>query len=230
MTAAVVTPTYNERENLPSFVERVRKAMPGIEIIVVDDASPDGSGELAEDLGRAHGGVQVIHRAAKLGLGSAYREGFSLALSQGFDPIFQMDADLSHDPSDLPRLEAAGVELALGSRYVQGGGTSGWPLRRKIISRSGSLYARTVLGLPYRDLTGGFKCWRARCLDAIGIRELKSEGYIFQVETTLRAHQRGFEIREVPILFTERAMGVSKMNPRIALEAAWRVPALWSGR
>lgn len=234
MSPALVTPTYNERDNLEHLVLQVREALPETTLYVVDDGSPDGTGQLAEQLGERLSGIHVIHREGKLGLGSAYREGFARALADGHDPIFQMDADLSHDPRDLPRLLAlcapqgtdSGADLALGSRYVPGGGTRNWPLRRRILSRAGTAYARLLLDLPYRDLTGGFKCWRARCLQGIDLSTVRSEGYVFQVETTLRAFRRGFHIRELPIIFTERSTGRSKMSTRIACEAAWRVPAL----
>lgn len=226
MKPAIVIPTYNETANLEALVTRVRAALPDAHLLVVDDASPDGTGDLAAALGERLGGIQLHRRAGKLGLGSAYREGFALALAGGFDPIFQMDADLSHDPADLPRLAALGVDLALGSRYVEGGGTRNWPLRRRLLSRGGTTYARLWLGMPYRDLTGGFKCWRAACLAAIDLGTVRSEGYVFQVETTWRAHLRGFRVGEIPIVFTEREGGVSKMSGRIATEAAWRVPAL----
>lgn len=229
MKPVVVTPTYNESANLENLVIRVRQALPDAQVVVVDDASPDGTGRLAEDLDRRMGGIHVIHRAGKLGLGSAYREGFGLALAEGFDPIFQMDADLSHDPADLPRLLAQDADLVLGTRYMKGGGTRNWPLQRKIISRGGTTWARAWLGLPYRDLTGGFKCWRAATLRAIDLPRVRSEGYVFQVETTWRACQAGFRVVEAPIIFTERLAGVSKMNPRIAVEAAWRVPVLRFG-
>ncbi len=223
---AVVTPTYNEAENIEPFVRRVFQAVPHATLWLVDDGSPDGTADIASGLDGRWGPVRVIRRSGKLGLGSAYRAGFAATLEAGHDPICQMDADLSHDPADLPRLIAAPTDLALGSRYVPGGGTRNWPLSRKLISRGGGLYARLWLGLPYRDPTGGFKCWRADCLRAVDMSQVRSEGYVFQVEATYRAHKRGFVIQELPIVFTEREAGDSKMNPAIAREAAWRVPAL----
>lgn len=223
---AVVTPTYNEAENIERFARAVFAALPGVTLFVVDDGSPDGTADLVAALDGGPGAVHVIRRAGKQGLASAYRAGMGAALDAGFDPIFQMDADLSHDPADLPRLAAAGADLALGSRYVAGGGTRNWPRSRKLISRAGGTYARLVLGLPVRDPTGGFKCWRAECLRAIDLMDVGSEGYVFQVETTWRALKRGFSVVEVPIVFTERAAGASKMSAAIAREAAWRVPAL----
>jgi len=225
-TPAVVTPTYNEAENIEHFARRVFEALPEATLIVVDDGSPDGTAELVEALDGELGCVRVIRREGKQGLASAYKAGLSAALEAGHDPIFQMDADLSHDPADLPRLAATQADLVIGSRYVPGGGTRNWPLSRKLISRCGGFYARTVLGMPFRDLTGGFKCWRAACLRDIELQDVRSEGYVFQVETTWVAFQRGFVIMEVPIIFTERELGASKMSAGIAREAAWRVPAL----
>ncbi len=221
MSTFVVTPTYNEIDCLPGLVEKLCQALPEVQILVVDDGSPDGTGDLAEELG-----CRVLRRGGKLGLASAYVDGMGRALELGADRIVQMDADLSHDPADVPRLLATDADLALGSRYAPGGGTSGWPLHREILSRFGSLYARAWLSLPYRDLTGGFKAWRADLLRQVLSRPLQSEGYAFQVEMTLRAVRLGASITEVPIVFTERAAGVSKMSSRIAIEAALLVPRL----
>ena len=225
-TPAVVTPTYNEAENIEIFARRVFEALPDATLFVVDDGSPDGTADLVEALDGVLGSVRVLRREGKQGLASAYKLGMGTALEAGHDPILQMDADLSHDPADLPRLAAAKADLAIGSRYVPGGGTRNWPLSRKLISRCGGIYARAMLGMPYRDPTGGFKCWRAACLEAVQLQEVGSEGYVFQIETTWRAYRRGFSIVEVPIVFTERIAGASKMNAGIAREAAWRVPAL----
>jgi dolichol-phosphate mannosyltransferase len=223
MPAAVVVPTYNEAANVVAVVGRVRAALPGARVIVVDDASPDGTADLA-----ASAGAEVLRRAGPRGLGPAYRDAFVYALDAGYDPICQMDADLSHDPDDLPRLVAAlaHADLALGSRWVEGGGTVAWGLGRRALSRFGSLYARSWLGLPHRDLTGGFKAWRATMLAALPVSALQADGYAFQVEATWRAHRAGARIVEVPIVFTERRAGASKMSGRIAIEAAWRVPGL----
>ena len=217
----VVTPTYNERENIATLIEGLRDADPSIEVLVVDDGSPDGTADLAEELG-AH----VLRRPGKAGLASAYTDGFRRALDDGADRVVQMDADLSHSPADVPRLLAPGTGLALGSRYVPGGGTKGWPLHRKALSRFGSAYARLWLGMPYRDLTGGFKAWRADLLRQVIARPVRSTGYAFQVEMTARAVRLGAEVTEVPIIFTERARGNSKMSTAIALEAARIVPTL----
>ncbi len=225
-TPAVVTPTYNEAENIETFAQRVFEALPSATLFVVDDGSPDGTADMVEALDGKLGNVRVLRREGKQGLASAYKLGLGTAVEAGHDPVLQMDADLSHDPADLSKLCDARADLAIGSRYVPGGGTRNWPMSRKLISRCGGFYARLVLGMPYRDPTGGFKCWRAACLREIELEEVGSEGYVFQIETTWRAYQRGFSIVEVPIVFTERIAGSSKMNAGIAREAAWRVPAL----
>ena len=224
----LILPTYDEAATLAEVVAGARAALAGeaLHVLVVDDASPDGTGALAERLGAA-----VLHRPAKLGLGSAYVAGFARALAAEAELVCQMDADGSHDPADLPRLIAlarGGADLALGSRYVPGGGVAGWHPARRAISRAGCLYARTVLRVPVRDLTGGLKTWRAGALRAIEPAGVRSQGYAFQVEMTHRALRRGLRVVETPIVFRERAAGRSKMTPRIALEAAWLVPALRS--
>jgi dolichol-phosphate mannosyltransferase len=229
MSVWVILPTYNEAENLETIVAAVLAAVPGVRILVVDDASPDGTGEIAEALE----GVEVLHRPRKSGLGRAYVAGFAHALAAGADTVVEMDADLSHDPADLPRLIAplaAGADVALGSRYVPGGGIQDWDALRRGLSRFGCSYARRVLGVPVRDLTGGFKAFRASALEAIDYATVRSQGYAFQVELTYRALQRGLRVEEVPIVFREREHGDSKMSALIALEAAWLVPALRFGR
>lgn len=225
MRPTVVIPTYNEARNLPELVDRLRRAG-AYDLLVVDDGSPDGTAELAEELGRERGDVSVLRRPGKGGLASAYVDGLSLALERGAERVVQMDADLSHDPADVPRLLAAGADLCLGSRYVAGGGTRGWPLHRQALSRGGSIYSRLWLGLPYRDLTGGFKAWRAAALRSVLARPVESEGYAFQVEMTLRAVRAGCSVSEVGIVFTERAAGTSKMSRDIAIEAALLIPRL----
>lgn len=222
--ALVVLPTYNEAENLPPMLEQILEHGP--DVLVVDDGSPDGTGELAEELRAKHGGrVDVLHRPRKLGLGTAYVAGFQRALEAGYDYVVEMDCDFSHDPKYLPafleRVESA--DLVLGSRYARGGGTVNWNLLRRFISRSGSLYSRLVLGLPYQDLTGGFKCFRRHVLEAIDLGSVQSNGYAFQIELTYRAHQRGFRIEELPIIFYERRVGSSKMSRDIVLEGMLRV-------
>jgi dolichol-phosphate mannosyltransferase len=219
----VVLPTYNERENLERVVDAVLAALPEGSLLVVDDRSPDGTGELADTIAAREPRVAVLHRPGKEGLGVAYRDGFRWVLERPETrAVVQMDADLSHDPGDLPRLLAplmANADLALGTRYMAGGGTVGWPWYRKLISRGGTLFARTVLLLPYRDLTGGFKAWRRELVDAIRLRETSGSGYGFQIETTWWAHRRGATIVQVPIVFRERVAGASKMSGGIVREA-----------
>jgi dolichol-phosphate mannosyltransferase len=226
MTAWVILPTYNEAQNLEAVVRGVRAALPGARILVVDDASTDGTGALAEALG-----VDVLHRPGKAGLGRAYAAGFATALAEGAELVIEMDADLSHDPADLPRLVQAAedADLVLGSRYVAGGGVEDWDIKRRLLSRWGCGYARRVLGVGVRDLTGGYKCFRAATLQAIDATGAGAQGYAFQVELTWRALQLGGTVVEIPIRFRERRLGDSKMSARIALEAAWRVPALRFG-
>src|SRR3954452_17363168 len=224
-----ILPTYDEAENLEAVVGGIRAAMPAATILVVDDNSPDGTGQLAE----AIGGLEVLHRPGKSGLGRAYTAGFAYALERGAEYVIEMDADLSHDPADLPRLLAPaldGADLVLGSRYVAGGGIENWDLERRVISRVGCGYARRVLGVGVHDLTGGFKCFRAGALRAIDATTATAQGYAFQVELTWRALSLGLEVVEIPIRFRERRLGESKMSAQIALEAAWRVPALRFGR
>ncbi len=217
---AVLLPTYQEAENIAAMVRAVRNVLPSARILVIDDASPDGTAERAEEAG-----AEVMRRKGPRGLGPAYREGMVWALAEGLDPIYQMDADFSHDPLDLLRLNTD-AELTLGSRYVAGGGTRNWALHRRLISRFGSIYASKLLGMAVVDPTGGFKCWRAATLRAIDVASVRSDGYVFQVETTFRAIQVGAKLREVPILFTERREGKSKMSPAIAVEAAFAIPRL----
>jgi len=228
----IVLPTYNERDNLERVVEaigaeRARTPFPG-DVLVVDDASPDGTGDVADELAARHDWVHVLHRPGKRGLGLAYVHGFRWALERDYTHILEMDADLSHPAEAIPRLleAAADADLVLGSRYVPGGGVVGWPAHRRLISRGGSLYARTLLGVSVRDLTGGFKCFHRRVLEGIGIEQMHADGYGFQIELTYRALRAGFSVREIPITFHERRAGQSKMSARIALEAVWKVPAL----
>jgi dolichol-phosphate mannosyltransferase len=223
MSACVVIPTYEEAENLVALVAAVRAAL-DCTIGIVDDGSPDGSGEIADALAD-----WVIHRERKQGLASAYVAGFRRALAEGAEYVLEMDADFSHDPADLPRLldaARAGADVVLGSRYVEGGGVEGMPLYRRLLSRGGSAYARAVLGCPLRDLTGGFKCFRADALRAIDLDAIAATGFAFQVEATYRAVRAGLLVEEVPIVFHERRAGHSKLSPGIAAEALWRIPAL----
>jgi dolichol-phosphate mannosyltransferase len=222
----IVLPTYNERQNLAHAVARIREVADGhglqLHTLVVDDNSPDGTGELADRLAAEVPDVSVLHRPAKEGLGRAYVAGFRRALEMGATRIFEMDADLSHDATYLPhflRLIENGADLVLGSRYVKGGGVENWGLARRLISRGGCLYAQLVLGLPYRDLTGGYKCFRREVLEAIDLDAIDTRGYGFQIEMTYRAHQLGFRIVELPIVFVDRKVGESKMSRDIVLEA-----------
>jgi dolichol-phosphate mannosyltransferase len=230
----LILPTYNEAENIEALVRAsaevlARAAPAGFRILIVDDGSPDGTGAIADRLCAEHEWLEVLHRQAKGGIGPAYLAGFSHALQGGAGYALEMDSDFSHDPADLERLLAAvagGADLALGSRYVPGGGVSDWGLVRRKISEWGSTYARWVLGLKVRDLTGGFKCFRREVLEAIHFDSVRSRGYAFQVELTYRAVRAGFEVVEVPIVFRDRQLGQSKMSWRIALEAMWLVPRL----
>lgn len=229
----VVMPTYNEAENLERIVHAVRSELERVapgehRILIVDDNSPDGTGAVADALASELGTVQVAHRPGKQGLGHAYLDGFGRALAGGAELVIEMDADFSHDPRYLPALIAASSEadLVLGSRYVAGGGVTDWGLVRRLVSRGGGLYARTILGIGVHDLTGGFKCFHRRVLEAIELTSVCSEGYVFQIELTYRALLAGFRVREVPIVFQDRAAGSSKMSAAIALEAIWLVPRL----
>jgi dolichol-phosphate mannosyltransferase len=230
--AWLVLPTYNEAENLERIVRaslpELAKATADHRILVVDDGSPDGTGEIADRLAAELEPVEVLHRRAKEGLGRAYLAGFERALASGADLVLEMDADFSHDPKDLPRLIQASDEadLVLGSRYVSGGGVTDWGLFRRMLSRGGSWYARVMLGVPVRDLTGGFKCFHRRTLEGIDYRDTHADGYGFQIEITYRAIKAGFRVKEIPIVFRDRTEGTSKMSPRIAIEAVWKVPAL----
>jgi dolichol-phosphate mannosyltransferase len=228
----LILPTYNEAENAEQIVAAAlpRLAETGLEhrILIVDDGSPDGTGEIADRLAIAHDEVEVLHRTSKDGIGPAYIAGFRRALEGGADLLMEMDADFSHDPADLPRLVAASesADLVLGSRYVEGGGVTDWGLGRRMISRGGSLYARLLLGVPVRDLTGGFKCFRREVLERLDLASVSADGYGFQIEMTYRALRAGFRVVEVPILFRDRRVGSSKMSARIAVEAFWKVPLL----
>ncbi|MEA2223377.1 MAG: dolichol-phosphate mannosyltransferase [Solirubrobacteraceae bacterium] len=233
----LILPTYDEAENIAAIVAAadavLEQAAPGAHrILVVDDGSPDGTGEIADRLAAEHEAVEVLHRTVREGLGPAYIAGFTYALERGADFVMEMDADFSHDPADLARLLAAAgdADLVLGSRYVAGGGVTDWGRVRRIVSRGGSWYARMVLGLQVRDLTGGFKCFRREVLEAIDLPTVRSRGYAFQVELTDRAVQAGFVVVELPIVFRDRELGRSKMSWRIAGEAALLVPRLRRGR
>jgi dolichol-phosphate mannosyltransferase len=228
----LILPTYNEAENVEAVVraslDRLAETGGPHTVLIVDDNSPDGSGQIADRLAEELSGVRVLHRASKDGLGRAYLAGFAMALDNGAELIMEMDADFSHDPADIPRLvvAAGAADLVLGSRYVPGGGVEDWGLLRRAVSWGGCAYARLLLGVPVRDLTGGFKCFNRRVLEGIDLSGVHANGYGFQIEMTYRAVKAGFAVAEVPILFRERRRGKSKMTPRIALEAVWKVPAL----
>ena len=229
----VVIPTYNEAENVERLVraavaELERAAPDAHRVLIVDDNSPDGTGRLADVLAQDMSAVEVLHRTAKNGLGQAYLAGFDRALSEGADLVIEMDADFSHDPRYLSDLigAAAEADLVLGSRYVAGGAVRDWGLMRRLVSRGGGVYARVILGVDVQDLTGGFKCIRRTVLESIDLPTVRAQGYVFQIEVTYRAILAGFRVREVPIVFTDRTVGTSKMSAAIALEAMWLVPRL----
>ncbi len=231
--AWLILPTYNEADNVESLVLSALSVLQGAapeghRVLIVDDASPDGTGEIADRLAAELAAVEVLHRTAKEGLGRAYLAGFKHGLARGADLLMEMDADFSHDPADIPRLiEAAGeADLVLGSRYMPGGGVEGWAWHRELLSRGGCWYARVLLGVPIRDLTGGFKCFRRRVLETLDLDEIHADGYGFQIEMTYRAIRAGFRVKEVPIVFRDRVAGTSKMHGRIAVEAVWKVPTL----
>ena len=230
MRATVCLPTYNERQNLGPMLEALRAVLrDGDRVLVIDDASPDGTGELAYRLAAELGFVDVLHREAKLGLGPAYIAGFRRALADGAELVLEMDCDFSHDPNDVPRLIAAaeaGADVVLGSRYVSGGGVRNWGLVRRLISRGASVYTAVFLQMGVKDPTGGFKCFRRSVLETIDLDRIRAKGYAFQIETTYRAKRAGFSVVEVPITFADRVEGASKMSRSIVLEAVWRVPLL----
>jgi dolichol-phosphate mannosyltransferase len=228
--AVLCLPTYNERENLEPMIRALEEALETTtdRVLVIDDGSPDGTGEIADRLAGELHWVSVLHRETKEGIGPAYIAGFRQALADGAELVLEMDCDFSHDPADVPRLIAAAEEadLVLGSRYVAGGGTANWGLARRIVSRGGCLYAQVLLGMRVRDLTGGFKCFRRAALEAIDLDALSAHGYAFQIEATYRVKRAGLRIREVPITFVERRAGASKMTGAIVAEATWKVPLL----
>lgn len=221
MSLLIIVPTYNERENLPVLIPRVRQAAPDAEILIVDDNSPDGTGRMADEMAAQDPAIHVLHRAVKEGLGRAYVAALTWGLERGYERLLHMDADLSHDPKYLPALIAAAHthDVAVGSRYVPGGGTLNWGPGRRVLSRLGSLYARTILGVPLRDVTGGFRCWRRHVLEDLHLPSVRSNGYSFMVEMAYRAFLRGHSLVEVPIVFPDRTGGKSKMSKKIIVEA-----------
>ena len=230
MRATICLPTYNELENLEAMIAALGEVLrDGDRVLVVDDGSPDGTGELADRLAGEHSWVGVLHRAVKEGLGPAYLAGFRRALDDGAELVLEMDCDFSHDPRDVPRLIAAaedGADLVLGSRYVRGGSIPNWGALRRFVSLGGNIYAQVFLQSRIRDLTGGFKCFRRRVLETIPLDAIDSKGYAFQIETTYRVRRAGFRVVEIPIAFTDREQGTSKMNGAIVVEAVWKVPLL----
>ena len=222
---AVIMPTYNERANIEAMVGRVRRAVPGADLLVVDDNSPDGTGEVADKLAAEDSHVHVLHRERKAGLGAAYIAGFRWALEQDYGVVVEMDADGSHLPEELPRLldALAGADLVIGSRYVPGGTVVNWPKRREMLSRGGNTYARLMLGITLKDATGGYRAYRAGTLRKIALDEVESQGYCFQIDLAMRAIRAGLKVTEVPITFVERVHGTSKMSRAVVAEALWRV-------
>jgi dolichol-phosphate mannosyltransferase len=227
----VVIPTYNERDNLEWIVNRVRSAVPSVDVLVVDDGSPDGTGAIADDMAATDPRVDVVHRTEKAGLGAAYLHGFQVALERGYDVVGEMDADGSHQPEQLPSLLSAlaDADLVIGSRWVPGGSVVNWPLARKVLSVGGNLYARTLLGIPLRDITAGYRLFRRSTLERIDLESVESAGYIFQTELAFRTHRAGLRIIEVPIAFVERIRGESKMSRDVATESLRRI-TLWGLR
>ena len=227
----IVTPTYNEKDNLPRFIDAVRSAWPDADLMVVDDNSPDGTGAIADAIAAKDDHVKVMHRPGKLGLGTAYTQAFKKGLDEGYDRFFEMDADLSHDVRYLPDFIAAlddGADVVIGSRNIPGGGVEGWGMGRHFISKGGSLYSRMILGLPVKDLTSGYKAFTRRALEAVDIDSVHSNGYSFQIEMTYRALRKGMRVKEVPIVFIDRTAGRSKMSRRIFVEAigvVWKLRA-----
>ncbi|HZI89128.1 MAG TPA: polyprenol monophosphomannose synthase [Candidatus Polarisedimenticolia bacterium] len=225
MKALVVIPTYNERENLEPLLQQIFAQKLPIEVLIIDDNSPDGTGAIADGLAASEPRVHVMHRAGKMGLGSAYVAGFRYALDRDYDAVFEMDADFSHSPDSLGEFlrELESADVVLGSRYLHGVTVVNWPISRLILSYGANVYSRVITGVPVKDLTGGFKCFRRRVLEAIDWRRVKSDGYGFQIEINFKAYRKGFRLKEIPILFVDRRVGVSKMNRRIVWEAAWMV-------
>ncbi|MCE5299675.1 MAG: polyprenol monophosphomannose synthase [Spirochaetia bacterium] len=221
MRTLIVIPTYNEKQNIQKLIPRIKKAMPGVHVLVVDDGSPDGTAKAVKAMAKS-GGIKVIERPGKMGLGTAYVDGFKYAVAHGYDYIFEMDADLSHNPKYLPDFmkEAKSNDLVIGSRYINGVSVVNWPIRRLILSKFANFYARFITGLPLTDCTSGFKCYRRKVLEAINLDDIHSDGYAFQIEMHYKALKRGFKLKEIPIIFVDRHAGSSKMSKRVMTEAA----------
>jgi dolichol-phosphate mannosyltransferase len=221
----IIIPTYNERENIQRLLEPVLSVDPGIEVLIIDDNSPDGTGELVDKIVSSNSRVHVLHREGKLGLGSAYRDGFRYALEHDYELVFEMDADFSHDPRYLPDFleEAKDSDLVVGSRYVSGVNVVNWPMRRLLLSYGASFYTRMITGMPIKDPTGGFKCFHRRVLESLDLSRIQSDGYSFQIEVNFKVWRKKFKIKEIPITFVDRHSGTSKMNRKIVVEAVWMV-------
>ena len=221
----VVTPTYDEADNIEVFIGQVLGQSPEIEILIVDDNSPDGTGDIVEGLKRKNPRIHVIHRPGKMGLGTAYVEGFRYAIANGYDYVFEMDADFSHNPEEIPRFleKMKTYDFVLGSRYTNGVRVVNWPIRRLLLSYAANLYTRIITGMPIKDATGGFKCWSRKVLEAIDLDKVHSNGYAFQIEMNFKAWVKGFKVCEHPIVFVDRSSGVSKMSKKIVYEAVWMV-------
>lgn len=221
----ICMPTYNEAENIRPIIQAIHNVVPEVHILVIDDNSPDGTGDIADELSERDERIHVLHRTEKAGLGQAYIAGFGWALEHDYERIVEMDADFSHQPKYLPEMigQLDNFDVCVGSRYVAGGGTEDWGLLRKVISRGGGLYSRTILGIDVQDLTAGFVAWRAEVLESLDLSDVEASGYVFQIEMKYRAHKKGYRIVEIPIVFPDRIAGESKMTPDIAAEALWRV-------
>lgn len=225
MKTLVIIPTYNEKENIGEIIPEILKKDPSINVLIVDDNSPDGTGRIADDVAKKNPRIKVLHREKKAGLGTAYKTGFKYALENGYDYIFEMDADFSHDPKYIPHFHEAikKADLVLGSRYISGVNVINWPISRLLLSYYANVYTRWITGLPVKDATGGFKCFRREVLEKIDLDKVQSEGYSFQIEISFRAWKKGFKIKEIPIVFEDRRVGQSKMSKKIVREAIWRV-------
>lgn len=225
MKTLVIIPTYNESENIEEIVPEILQKDPSIDVLIVDDNSPDGTGKMADEMAKDNSRLRVLHREKKAGLGTAYKDGFKYALENNYDYIFEMDADFSHDPKYLPHFLQAikETDLVLGSRYISGVNVINWPISRLLLSYYANVYTRWVTGLPVKDATGGFKCFRRKVLEKIDLDRVQSEGYSFQIEMSFRAWKKGFKIKEIPIVFEDRRVGQSKMSKKIVREAVWRV-------
>ena len=225
MRCLVIIPTYNEAENLPRLIPSILALADSFEVLVVDDSSPDGTAEIVKGMQKGNPRIHLKERGAKLGLGTAYVAGFHFALANGYDRVFEMDADFSHDPAELPRLleKTETYDLVIGSRYVSGVNVVNWPMRRLVLSYAANVYTRWITGMPVRDATSGFKCFRREVLESIDLDSLRSNGYAFQIEMSFLAWSKGFRVCELPIVFVDRRVGVSKMSKHIVYEAAWMV-------